>query len=170
MKETYNAISARGGKTAVCVISLGAEGVDWNGPDRAVKALQDGGCVVVKAGGDVGKDSCNFTPARAPEGLTVAILDRNGQSLTYYSNTGRCIHLAAPGHEIVSASHRGGFTTRSGSSFAAPHVAGAAALILGQEPWLKPQQVVDRILSRASHGVLGGDLKGTPNRVVYVRP
>ncbi|ORZ33172.1 subtilisin-like protease PR1I [Catenaria anguillulae PL171] len=157
----------KSGKTAVCNMSLGG-GVN-EAMDAAVASLFEAGCVVVKAAGNEQQDACNVSPARAPQGLTVAALAANGQSIdTSYSNFGRCVNIAAPGSRIRSAWLNRSYDTIDGTSMAAPHVAGAAALILGEEPWLKPQEVVDRILSRASQGVITSGLNGSPNRVVYV--
>ncbi|ORZ33186.1 peptidase S8/S53 domain-containing protein [Catenaria anguillulae PL171] len=162
----------RVGKTAVCNMSYGVgyrNSPDLNAQEKAVAALFEAGCVVVKAAGNESQDACNVTPARTRQGLTVAGLAADGQSIdTSYSNFGRCVNIVAPGSSISSAWINNSYKVASGTSMAAPHVAGAAALILGQEPWLKPQEVVDRILSRASQGVITSGLNGTPNRVVYV--
>ncbi|ORZ33185.1 peptidase S8/S53 domain-containing protein [Catenaria anguillulae PL171] len=164
------------GKTAVCNMSFG-----FNVPnqpsdeitalEKAATALFESGCVIVKSAGNSKKDACTAAPGRVPLGLTVAALAPNGESLASYSNVGSCVQIAAPGTDIVSAGMDGRNyvnATMSGTSMAAPHVSGAAALILGQEPRLTPQEVVDRILAHATEGAIKGDLKGTPNRVVYV--
>src|SRR5260370_38390701 len=68
--------------------------------------------------------------------ISVAALNRNDE-LASFSNYGpKSVHLAAPGAEILSTWLRGGFEEHSGTSMAAPMVAGVAALILSQEPGL----------------------------------
>ncbi|ORZ33184.1 peptidase S8/S53 domain-containing protein [Catenaria anguillulae PL171] len=163
----------KAGKTAVCNMSFASaynpDSANVLALERAVAALVEAGCVVIKGAGNDRQDACNVVPARTPQGLTVAALAADGLSIdSSYSNFGRCVQIAAPGTNITSAWNDGGYKTSSGTSLATPHVAGAAALILGQEPLLKPQQVVDRILSHATQGAIQGDLKGTPNRIVYV--
>ncbi|ORZ33173.1 peptidase S8/S53 domain-containing protein [Catenaria anguillulae PL171] len=167
------------GKTAVCNMSFGfyanqTPASDMTALDQAAAALFEAGCVIVKAAGNwkLKVYACTAAPGRVPQGLTVAALSAKGDALASYSNIGRCVNIAAPGNDIVSAGlgGRNANATLSGTSMAAPHVAGAAALILGQEPQLTPQQVVDRIISRAIVGVIKGDLKGGANRVLYVSP
>ena len=53
---------------------------------------------------------------------------------------------------------------------ATPHVAGAAALVLGDNPALTPAQVASTIIGNATTGVIGGNISGTPNRLLYVTP
>ncbi|MGQ9780687.1 MAG: S8 family serine peptidase [Nitrososphaeria archaeon] len=51
-------------------------------------------------------------------------------------------NLVAPGYEVETAEYIGGYTTISGTSFAAPHVAGAVALIKQARPYLEPAQIM----------------------------
>ena len=63
------------------------------------------------------------------------------------SNFGRAtVDVAAPGEDILSTVPNGGYETLSGTSMAAPHVAGAAALLLSRFPDLTNAQVKDRIV------------------------
>jgi hypothetical protein len=63
----------------------------------------------------------------------------------------RTVHVAAPGVDILSSYHTAddAYTTTNGTSFAAPYVAGVAALMMGSRPWLTPAQVADRITNSA---------------------
>lgn len=80
--------------------------------------------------------------------LAVAAIDSRGH-LAQFSNFGwKHVALAAPGVSILSAIPEG-YKTYSGTSMAAPHVSGAAALLLSVEPQLTAQQVKDRLVQTA---------------------
>lgn len=65
--------------------------------------------------------------------------------------------IAAPGHNILSAAPNGGYQTMSGTSMASPHVAGAAALVLANNPDLTPQQVKSVLMTSAVSGTVKED-------------
>lgn len=87
-----------------------------------------------------------------PNIISVAATNHDDQ-LADYSNYGAVsVDIAAPGGErgdrgILSSIPGGGYGFKSGTSMAAPHVAGAAALVLSQNPELQPEQVIDALTS-----------------------
>lgn len=128
-------------KPMVINMSLGAPGTSTeirNAVDEAVAA----GIVVVVAAGNQGVNACNYSPAFVPNAITVGALDQQDVRPTW-SNFGSCVDLSAPGVSIVSASFMNdrSATILSGTSMAAPHVAGAAALYLQANPSWTPAQV-----------------------------
>ena len=125
---------------------------------------------VAVAAGNEDDDACGSSPAREPAALTVAATDRDDRRASF-SNRGSCVDLFAPGVDIVSDWYSGDTATEelSGTSMAAPHVAGAAALLLGAEPGLTPAQVADRLLGSATPGAVRGR-RGTADRLLYVGP
>ena len=153
-------------RPAVANLSLG--GGASKSLDNAVRDLVARGVVVVAAAGNENTDACNSSPARAPEALTVAASDRNDQRASF-SNKGACVDLFAPGHQIASAWHTGDAATKSlsGTSMAAPHVAGAAALYLGAHPKATPGDVAAALLKATSGGKIA-DTAGAPNRLLQV--
>ncbi|MEN9504438.1 MAG: hypothetical protein RI958_364, partial [Actinomycetota bacterium] len=153
------------GTPAVANMSLGGPA---NAPiDAAVDAMVDAGITVVAAAGNDSGDACAFSPARAPRAITVAATDRSDR-LAAYSNTGTCVDLLAPGTGIVSAGVAGdsAYSSRDGTSMAAPHVTGAAARYLAANPTATPAQVTAALISLATVGAIDEPV-GTPDRLVH---
>jgi serine protease len=115
-------------------------------------AVNAGATVVVAAGND-GVDASNVYPASCNNVITVAASDARGHLVTRYSNYGATVEILAPGGDIerdddrdgnpdgVYSTVKGGYAYYNGTSMAAPHVAGAAALLLARQPGLSPAQV-----------------------------
>ncbi len=121
--------------------------------DAVAYAYSEGVVLVAAAGNDHSSEP--FYPAGYPEVISVAATQENDQRL-YASNFGDRVDVAAPGDEILSLRAAGTsagaawdtFTTKlSGTSMAAPHVAGACALLLCANPFLGPDDVRQAILS-----------------------
>lgn len=154
-------------RSAVANLSLG--GLRSESTNLAIQRAVGVGITVVVAAGNESDDACSKSPASAPNALTVASSNvTDGQS--WFSNSGPCVDLFAPGEEIVSAWHQSGRKTEtlSGTSMASPHVAGAAALLLGRNPALTPADVSREILGSATRDVLKGVDSSTPNLLLNV--
>jgi thermitase len=124
----------------------------------AIKSAQRSGHLFVAAAGNGGGDGVGddidlapVYPASYPEEnvVTVAATNHNDR-LAAFSNYGDTdVDLAAPGVKIVSTTPTGTYSSMSGTSMAAPHVTGAAALLLSIDPTLTAAQLKDRLITSA---------------------
>lgn len=153
------------GDPAVANMSLGGP-VNPLVDEAVVRLLEDGVTVVVAAGND-GVDAANYSPAHVPQALTVGATD-NRDARASFSNTGAVVDIFAPGVNITSTWLKGGTKTISGTSMAAPHVAGAAAVVLSQNRGLLPVAVGDELVSAATKGLVGNEGAGSPDRLLRV--
>ncbi|WP_341718229.1 S8 family serine peptidase [Micromonospora sp. FIMYZ51] len=159
-------VTANAQKPAVVNMSLGG-GVD-SVLDAAVKRSITSGVTYAIAAGNESMDACKVSPARVPDAITVGATDRIDMR-AWFSNYGKCLDIFAPGVSIVSARHNSttGSVGENGTSMAAPHVAGAAALLLHSYPTWTPKQVRDRIVTTGIAGAVY-DPKGSMDRLLTV--
>lgn len=153
-------------KPAVANMSLG--GGASRALDTAVSNAISAGVVFTVAAGNDNGDACSMSPARTPNAITVgatAPMDARSR----FSNYGTCLDIYAPGSDITSAWHTSNLATKtiSGTSMAAPHVAGAAALYLSVQADASPQQVRDALVNNGSAGKVSNPGPGSPNVLLY---
>lgn len=136
------------------IINISLTGtVDIPALRAAVEYAQERGALVIAAAGNTGTDKPLYPAAYA---LTVTGTD--ARDAPYWHNSyGPHIDLGAPAVEIVTTSPAG-YTAASGTSFAAPHVAGAAALAWSLQPDMTADEVAKLLmLSAADCGAPGWD-------------
>merc|ERR1719464_2338422 len=155
-------------RPAVLTMSFGSGGISA-GSEEAVDAVVNQGVTVTVAAGNNNGDACAFTFGYVPSAISVASSDST-DARSSFSNYGSCITIFAPGSSIVSASHTSDTlsSTKSGTSMAAPHVAGGAAVILALEPALSPAEVKAKLVELAEADALTG-VNGSPNLLLNVR-
>jgi PKD repeat protein len=150
---------------AVANLSLG--GPSTASLDQAVTSLMNAGVVVVVAAGNSTVDACSTSPAEAPDVITVGATDQNDARASF-SNYGSCIDLFAPGVSIISSYYTStsAYAYMSGTSMAAPHVAGVAALELQHYPSLPARAVRDSLFAHATKGIVSS-ASSTNNHLLY---
>ncbi|MDI6101225.1 S8 family peptidase [Actinoplanes sp. NEAU-A12] len=153
---------------AVANMSLG--GGYSRAMDRAVEDSIAAGITYVVAAGNEDANVRLSSPAHVSRAVTVAATDSRDRRASF-SNYGAGVDLFAPGVDIKSATAESDTATAkySGTSMAAPHVAGAAALILDAYPSYTPAQVQAKLIANATTGKVTGRA-GSPNRLLYVPP
>ncbi len=121
-----------------------------SGFEAAVQANVDAGVVVVAAAGNDGRnnDLIPFYPASFEiDGLIAVAASDHNDLMAPFSNYGAdSVDLAAPGQNVVGGSLPNDFGVGSGTSFAAPHVTGAVALVKAMRLDLDPPEIADLIL------------------------
>ncbi|UYN82554.1 MAG: S8 family serine peptidase [Microcella sp.] len=117
---------------------------------NAVNTMSNQGFVMVVAAGNSNADACNYTPSRAADALTVAATTSTDARASY-SNFGTCVDLFAPGSSISSLqwNNPGGSSVKSGTSMAAPHVAGIVAVGWGMAPSSTASAIVTQVIGQA---------------------
>jgi subtilisin family serine protease len=144
------------------------------------------GITFVAAAGNSSIDAAGTLPAAYDEVIAVsALADSDGlpgglgpppscfpgqldDHFATFSNFGAVVDLAAPGVCILSTAMGGDYVTMSGTSMAAPHVAGAAALYIQTHPAALPAQVRSALIAAAERGPVPGDPDGFPEGIVHV--
>jgi len=173
--------SAQRRNPAVMVMSLGGPRPVPSFKDHTLdpifflaKTLGELGVVVVVPAGNGGADARYLTPAHLPNVVTVCGIDHEKKRNT--SNYGNDVDICAPGVRIRSASNEIGadnfkYSVMSGTSFAAPQVAGSLALILqSQKNWTAAEQISELLTHCVVEGVVNMDLQNMntvlPNRLL----
>jgi type VII secretion-associated serine protease mycosin len=139
------------------VVNLSLGGPHSIAVATAVDYAETHGVLVVAAAGNDGPTGAANYPAALDDTLAVASQDEGGD-VSWFSTRGAYVDITAPGSGIVSTYKDGRWAYMSGTSMAAPHVTGAAALLLAAEPGLTPAQVRARIVGTAAdRGAVGHD-------------
>jgi subtilisin family serine protease len=176
----------------VAVLSLGCE-CESGALNIAINNSIKAGITIVVAAGNEGKDAGTFTPANNPEVITVsAIADTDGKCggngpptpygaddmLASFSNYGNVVDISAPGVDIYSTFKSNSYTKLTGTSMAAPHVAGAAALYISLHPEASPNDVKSYLITSGTnpkdlcngngHGYFTGDKDNFHEPLLYI--
>lgn len=153
-------------KPAVANLSLGG-GIS-SALDTATQNLINAGVFVAVAAGNSNINACNASPARVAAATTVAA-STSTDAKASYSNYGSCVDLYAPGSSITSTWYSSNTATNtiSGTSMAAPHVAGVAALYKATYGDASQATIDTWIKNNSTANVISGNPSGTPNRLLF---
>jgi subtilisin family serine protease len=157
---TENAI-----KPAVANMSLGINAVDGVINEAVADSIESGVTYAI-ASGNSNANACGFSPALVPTAITVNA-STNADARASFSNYGNCTDIFAPGQNITSSWLNGGTNTISGTSMAAPHVAGAAALYLADNPAALPAAVQAALIANSTPNKITSPGSGSFNRLLY---
>lgn len=160
-------VTANHQSPAVANMSLG--GSFDQATNDAVTASIASGVVYSISSGNSSANACSFSPASTPNAITVNASQIN-DSRASFSNFGSCTDIFAPGVNITAAWIGGNNATNtiSGTSMAAPHVAGAAGLYLAANPGATPAQVAAALINNATNNKISNPGNGSPNKLLYM--
>lgn len=133
-------------------MSLGSTSTSWpESWDSAFEYAESKDVVIVAAAGNrlSGSEQVG-APATIPGVLAVGGLDKNGKASVDSSSQGISIGVTAPAEDLAGGLPSGGYARWSGTSGAAPIVAGVAAMVRSKYPDMSAAQVINRIISTAT--------------------
>ncbi len=143
--------------------------------NSSIARAAEKGLIVVAASGNDAKDASNISPANSPDVISVSgLADSDGKcgglgpittygkddTLADFSNFGEVIDIASPAVDILTTYNNSDYAVDSGTSFAAPHVSGAAALIKSENKNITVEGVRDRLINIGSSSFTKCDGKG----------
>lgn len=123
---------------------------------------------IVVASGNENQDAKYTSPASARGIFTVNAMNRNDQR-AYFSNYGKFTDIYSPGVENYGAILDGKYNIASGTSFSTPILAGIMNHVLDENPHMNLKQLKEKILNDATKDTIEGNVKNTPNLMVYLK-
>jgi hypothetical protein len=155
--------------TTPAVMNLSLGGAFSASVNSAVDRAFADGITVVVAAGNANVDACSTSPASATTSALTVGATTITDARASFSNFGRCLDLFAPGVSITSAWYSSNSATNSlsGTSMAAPHVAGLVARYLSSNTQATPTQAMNVIINASTPNLVTNAGTLSPNRLAY---
>lgn len=160
---THPFFHTQGINKSVANMSLGTISIGNSTMSLAAGAAVDEGLFIAAAAGNSQTPVEFFSPAQYPTLCTVAASARD-DARAYFSNYGNGIDLFAPGVDVLSTYNNGSTAVLSGTSMAAPHIAGLGAYLLALEGDRDPVALCQRMQDLATKDVVTDAM--SPNNIV----
>ncbi|SPO01646.1 related to Alkaline proteinase [Cephalotrichum gorgonifer] len=156
------------GRQSKSVISMSLGGGYSAAFNAAVEAAYKSNVLTVVAAGNDNRNAANYSPASAPNAITVGAIDVNNKRASF-SNYGSVVDIFAPGVSILSTWIGGTTATNniSGTSMATPHIAGLVLYLKAFEGLTTPKITTDRLIALATKGVISSPGTGSPNTLAF---
>jgi len=154
-------VSEKGKRNRPSVGNMSLGGGFSSALNQAVDAASNAGVMMVVAAGNNNGNACSGSPSSAPNCISVGATDLGADPndnqidvRSYFSNYGKCVHVFAPGSNILGAWIGNPTATRviSGTSMASPHTCGVSALVLQQNPSMTFTQIRAAVQDMATVG------------------
>ncbi|WP_165978230.1 S8 family peptidase [Actinomadura darangshiensis] len=151
------------------LLNLSFSGPSESVLDLALYHMTEEGIAYTAAAGNGGEDACNATPGRQTTAITVSATDRSDRR-SPSADHGSCVHLFGPGDAIVTAGARTdwAYTRAGGTSMAAAHAAGVAAMYLAEHPDTVPTDLDKALKDAAATGKVQDPGADSPNLLLQV--
>jgi hypothetical protein len=150
------------------VVNMSLAGSPSAVADAAIQRSIAAGITYVTAAGNGDEDAATLSPSRLLEPLVAGSTGLDDRR-SLFSNWGPTVDLFAPGEAIVTAAVESDtdLATMAGTSAAAAHVTGVAAMYLGANPSATPAIVHTALVTAATTGLVMDPGSGSPNRLLY---
>ncbi|KAI2463601.1 subtilisin-like protein [Annulohypoxylon bovei var. microspora] len=155
------------GRISRSVINMSIGGPKFQPLNDCVKSAVDAGMTIIAAASNYGVDACTYSPASAPEAITVAAVDESDNRPSW-SNYGTCVDIFGPGNNIYSAWNNSDteYQTLSGTSMASPHVAGLVTYLFSREFITGQIDVTNRLMQLGTQNKVQ-NTNGSPNLIAF---